>query len=290
MASHLTITERPELNRPILLMAFEGWNDAADSASSAVGFLTERLKPKAYASIDPEDFYNFGETRPTVRLVDDIREIRWPSNVFSYSRRQDGRDLVFLQGVEPQLKWRTFTDLVGEAADAAGVSMVVSLGALLAEVPHTREVRVTGGSSDPELASLLGLERSNYEGPTGIVGVLHNFFREKGLPSVSLWANVPHYIRAFPNPRASRALLARLSTLLDVKLDLTELDEKTTEFDQQIQEGLSQNPEVAEYVRELESRVEEEETPPTQADLPSGESLVADLELFLRRQREGGPD
>ena len=287
MGQHLTITERPELNRPILLMAFEGWNDAADSASSAVAFLAESLEPKKYASIDPEEFYNFGETRPTVRMVDDVREIKWPANTFSYSRRQDGRDLIFLQGVEPQLKWRTFTQLVGEAAEAAGASMVVSLGALLAEVPHTQDVRVTGGSTDPELASLLGLERSTYEGPTGIVGVLHTFFREKGLPSVSLWANVPHYIRAFPNPRASRALLSRLSTLLDVKLDLEELDEKTTEFDQQIQEGLSQNPEVAEYVRELESRVDEEETPP-QSELPSGESLVADLELFLRRQREGG--
>lgn len=288
MAQHLTISERPELNRPILLMAFEGWNDAADSASSAVSFLAERLKPKKYASIDPEDFYNFGETRPTVRMVDDIREIKWPANTFSYVRRQDSRDIVFLQGVEPQLKWRTFTTLVGEAADAAGISMVVSLGALLAEVPHTQEVRVTGGSSDPELASLLGLERSNYEGPTGIVGVLHNFFREKGLPSVSLWANVPHYIRAFPNPRASRALLSRLSTLLDAKFDLAELDEKTTEFDAQIQEGLAQNPEVAEYVRELESRVDEDDEAPSQPELPSGESLVADLERYLRRQREGG--
>ncbi|MEX2237461.1 MAG: PAC2 family protein [Dehalococcoidia bacterium] len=293
MADYLTFDQHPKLNRPVLIMAFEGWNDAADAASGALEILMDKLGATHFASIDPEEFYSFTDTRPTVRLVDDIRELEWPSIDFSFHNRGDGgRDLLFLQGSEPQLKWRTFTGLVSGLAEELEVSMVVSLGALLAEVPHTHTVRVTGGSSDPELGSILGLERSTYEGPTGILGVLHQSLREKGLPSVSLWANVPHYIPALPNPRASKALLGRVGALLDLKLDLADLDERTTEFDEQIQQGLAQNPEVAQYVRELESRVDDEDEAPRPApELPTGESLVADLEKYLRAQREGGrPD
>jgi proteasome assembly chaperone (PAC2) family protein len=293
----LTFDSVPKLNRPVLVMAFEGWNDAADSASRAVSQLVDKLGGREFATIDPEEFYNFTESRPHVKWVGDARELRWPANRFFFARRGDGgdqedqsrkRDLVLMRGVEPQLKWRAFCGLFGDVVERTQVSMVVSLGALLAEVPHTRPIRVTGGSTDPELASLLGLERSNYEGPTGIVGVLHQFLRDKGLPAVSLWANVPHYIPAYPNPRATAALLTRVSTLLDLSLDLAEMDDQAAEFDREINRGLEQNPEVADYVHELESRSAEDSTEVAPTELPSAESLVVDLEKFLRAQRESG--
>ncbi|MPZ22680.1 MAG: PAC2 family protein [Dehalococcoidia bacterium] len=288
MVEYLRLEQIPDLNRPALVLAFEGWNDAAESASGSLEFLGRTVGARRFAAFDSEEFYSFTETRPMVKLNEDVREIQWPDSHFSYAHREgDGRDLILLRGVEPQLRWRTFSQLVSGVARSAGVDLVVCLGALLAEVPHTQPVRITGTSTDPELTSIVGLEPSRYEGPTGILGVLHQHFKTEGIPCVSIWANVPHYIPAFPNPRATVALLGRVNSLLNLELDLSEFDSRTAEFDEQIRQGLSQNPEVAEYVSELESRVGEEDEPHVVTeDLPSGESLVADLEKFLRSQRE----
>src|SRR6266545_2807381 len=218
---------RPQLNRPVMVSAFEGWNDAADAASGAVTWLRRRLKATHIARIDPEEFYDFQATRPEVSLVEGTtRKISWPSNdCFTAHVEEVGRDLVLFSGVEPNLRWRAFCSTVIGLARETGCEMVVTLGALLADVPHTRPTRVTGATSDPELMTSLGLQRSRYEGPTGIVGVLHDTARATGVASASFWAPVPHYVSTPPNPLATRALLDRLGQLLGTTFELGELDE-----------------------------------------------------------------
>ena len=285
----LSLTHVPTLNRPILLLAFTGWNDAGTAATFAARFLLQRLAARKFADIDPETFYNFVEQRPTVRLKSGVREISWPANEFSYvSDPNLSRDVIIGLGVEPHLRWRSYMDAVMHVVESCHVELVVMLGALLADVAYSRPVRVTGAASNPALANRLRLAVSKYEGPTGIVGALHDACRLKSLPSISIWANVPHYIAASPNVKASLAIVRRVLTLLDYSTDLSDLERAATEFDKRVADVLASDPKVAEYVRRLEEREDEEDEDEQSGSLdalPSGEELIQELEQFLREQR-----
>lgn len=274
--------QRPELRHPVLVAGFEGWNDAASAASQAAGWLTQQFGAKKFASIDPEEHFDFQSVRPTVELVDGMtRSLKWPANEF-FAVPVDARDLVVLRGVEPNLRWPEFCREVLGVASETGCEMVVTLGALLADVPHTRPVRVTGATTDPELMARLGLQRSRYEGPTGIVGVLHDTARATGVASASLWAPVPHYVSTPPNPLATRALLDRLGQLLRAVFELGELDEQARVWRARVDEVVSQDDDVRTYVGQLEERYDAE----AETDVPSGEALAAEVEQFLRDRRD----
>ncbi|MGB6836654.1 MAG: PAC2 family protein [Dehalococcoidia bacterium] len=291
---YLEVHEVPSLRSPVLIMAFAGWNDAAQAATSAVRFLIKEWSAQPFASFDPEELFDFTSTRPHVRLDADLqRELEWPSNRFFYHADPGlERDVVLLLGTEPHLKWRTFTRAVLELAERCGVSLVMSLGALLADTAHSRPVPLSGFVTDPGLAERLGrqgITSSRYEGPTGIVGVLHDAFRRQGLPSASLWAAAPHYLGTTPNPKATAALLRTLDGLFSFHLDLRDLDEAAEHFERQVAEILGSNPEIAAYVQELEQRADasvEERPGDESAELPSGETMVRELEDFLRHRRE----
>jgi predicted ATP-grasp superfamily ATP-dependent carboligase len=288
MADELRIAHRPTLQTPVLITAFRGWNDGGQGASHAGGYLAKIWNAARFAENEPEGFFDFQATRPHVSFVEGTtRRIDWPDNAF-YHAGVPGldRDAVLLLGIEPNLRWQTFTGLVTDLAQDLGVDLVITLGSLLADVPHTRPSPVTGGASDPELIEQLGLQRSRYEGPTGIVGVLHDACAQVGLRSVSLWAAVPHYVSLAPSPRAALALCQRLSDILGTQVDTEELDEAAERYSEQVSEAVASDEETAAYVSELEQRAElidEEE------DLPSGESLAAELTRFLR-ERETDDD
>jgi len=277
MAS-LAWEQRPELRRPVLVAGFEGWNDAASAASEAAGWLTRQFGATKMASMDPEEHFDFQSARPTVELVDGVtRDLTWPANEF-FAVPVDARDLVVLRGVEPNLRWPSFCREVLGVASETGCEMVVTLGALLADVPHTRPVRVTGATTDPELMASLHLQRSRYEGPTGIVGVLHDTARATGVASASLWAPVPHYVSTPPNPLATRALLDRLAQLLGTAFELGDLDELSHAWQTRVDEVVSQDDDVRSYVGQLEERYDTE----AETDIPSGEGLADEVEQFLR--------
>jgi predicted ATP-grasp superfamily ATP-dependent carboligase len=288
MADELRISERPELERPVLIAAFRGWNDGGQGASLAGAYLARAWAAQEFASIDSENFYDFQATRPLVSLVDGYtRKIEWPENTFLHAPLPGGgRDAIILLGVEPNLRWRSFAAHVSGLAKGFGVELVVTLGSLLADVPHTRAAPVTGSANDPELIAKLGLQPSRYEGPTGIVGVLHDACLQAGIPSASLWAAVPHYVSLTPSPRAAKALVDRLAVLLGADVDTAELDEAAESYAQQVSEAVASDEETSAYVHELERRVDElvEE-----ADLPSGDAIAAELTRFLR-ERENGDD
>ena len=289
----LTIHAQPErLRRPLLLMAWSGWNDAAESATAAARYLSTAFDAEKIAEIDPEDFYHFGLSRPHVRFKtgsETEREIVWPTTEFWIAQSPRlTRDLIVGVAVEPHLKWRAYCDAVLELARRCEVALVLTLGALLAEVPHTRPVRLVGGASDPELAARLALRPTRYEGPTGVVGVLNTISREKGFATASLWANVPHYISGIENPKATLALVRRVLPLLGATVDLGDLEEAATQFDQNLTEIVAQNAKIAGYVKKLESRDAEEPSsvePGAESDLPPASELVAEIEQFLRQQR-----
>src|SRR5437667_6556134 len=288
----LQLHSGPEgVRRPILIMAFGGWSDAAESATTAVRYLGTSFRAQQFAEIDPEEFYHFGLSRPYVRFKqgsDTEREIIWPATEFSITQASElARDVIVGVAVEPHLRWKTYCNLVLDLARRCEVALVLTLGALLAEVPHTRPVRLSGSASDPELAARLGVRPTKYEGPTGIVGVLNTICRDQGLATASLWANVPHYISGIENPKATLALVRRVLTMLSATLDLSDLDEAVKQFDQNLAEIVSQNTKIAGYVAKLEKAApEEEETPPgTGSDLPPASELVEEIEQFLRQQR-----
>ena len=291
MTDELRIASKPTLREPVLISAFRGWNDGGQGASLAGGYLAKTWAAARFAEIEPEGFYDFQATRPHVTLVEgQTRKIDWPENAF-YHAHIPGlqKDAVLLLGIEPNVRWRTFTGLVTGLAKDLGVDLVVTLGSLLADVPHTRPSPVTGGATDPDLIEQLGLQRSRYEGPTGIVGVLHDACSRAGLPSVSLWAAVPHYVSLAPSPRAALALCQRLGEILGADVDTAELDEAAERYSEQVSEAVAADEETSAYVAELEQRAEmidEEE------NLPSGESLAAELTRFLRERERGngGPD
>ena len=284
---HVLWESHPTLRRPVLLAAFEGWNDAGDAASSAVRYLRDRWQAKTFATVDPEDFFDFSSTRPHVQLNDDMgREIAWPSNELSAaSLPGTSRDVIVLLGSEPQLKWRTFTEELVEVATSLGVELVVTLGALLADVAHTRPVRVTGTAADSDLVQRLGLTRSTYEGPTGIVGVLHEAFSRADIPSASLWAAVPHYVAATPSPKASLALVERAARLLSTSLFTADLQVMAADYERQVSEVVDSDDDVSAYVRRLEDHADDPDEGGS-LELMSGDALADELERFLREQTE----
>jgi proteasome assembly chaperone (PAC2) family protein len=281
MAAYLEIDRRPTLRRPVLVGAFRGWNDGAQGATLAAGYLAQTWSARRFANIDPEEFYDFQATRPHVALVEGMtRRIDWPENAFYHAELADAdRDVVLLLGIEPNLRWRTFTGEIVELAQELGVELVVTLGALLADVPHTRPAPVTGSASDPELVRELGLAASRYEGPTGIVGVLHDACRRAGMPSASLWAAVPHYASLAASPKAALALARRFTELVGTEVDLADLERAAEAYERQVSEAVSQDEETEAYVQELERR---RDTLGDELDVPSGDALAAELTRFLR--------
>ncbi len=284
-------SKRAKLRRPVLVAAFRGWNDAGDAASAAVEFVRAQLEPSLVARIDPEEFLDFTAVRPMIKLTEGrTRMIEWPDTTLSAATipGADG-DLVVLQGVEPALRWRRYTEAIIEAARALDVRMVITLGALLADVPHTRPVSVTAIGSDASLVNRLGFEGTSYEGPTGITGVLHHACAAAQLPSVSLWASVPHYVAASPNPKVALALVRAFEGAAGVVIDAGELEAAADDYERQVSAAVASDPEVRGYVERLESAADDvsEETP---GNLPSGDTIASDFQRFLRqRGPEGQP-
>ncbi|HLH73435.1 MAG TPA: PAC2 family protein [Chloroflexota bacterium] len=295
---HLTEYHHPKLRDPVLLVAFAGWNDAAEVATGAVRYLIRRWNAELCAEIDPEDFFVFTETRPQVRIVDSIqRRIIWPqTQFFSAQLPNCSRDALILLGSEPQIHWKTFIKLVLDYATSYGVDVVVALGGLVADVLHSRPPVLTGSISDPALARRLagmGLQRSGYEGPTGILGVLGSACRERGIVNGSIWGNVPHYVASTVNPVISVALLQRVSAMFDFPIDLTEIERSAARFKAQVEEAIASDAEVASYVRQLEERERSSELdPPSESEtasppveLPNPETVVQELEEFFRQRK-----
>jgi proteasome assembly chaperone (PAC2) family protein len=284
-------TDKPQLRRPIMVVAFKGWNDAGESASAALGFLLEQFDGEQIASIDPEEFYDFTAVRPDVTLRDGLsRDIEWPENSLHAARVPGAdRDLVILQGIEPSLRWKTFCGLILEAAQELGVEMVITLGALLADVPHTRPVPITGLASDEALVERLGYERSTYEGPTGIVGVLHHICAEQNIPSASLWASVPHYVAAAPNPKAALSLIRSFEGITQVVVDATQLEESSEDYERQVNAAVATDPDVKAFVERLEQTLDETQEDMEPERLPSADSIARDFQRFLKQKGPEGP-
>jgi proteasome assembly chaperone (PAC2) family protein len=265
----------------VLVAAFRGWNDGAQGASLATSFLAQAWEARRFADIDPEEFFDFQAARPHVALEDGLtRRIDWPETVFYHAQVPGAeRDAILSLGIEPNLRWRTFSEEIVELASDLEVELVVTLGALLADVPHTRPAPVTGSASDQKLVEELGLAASRYEGPTGIVGVLHDACRRAELPSASLWAAVPHYASLAASPKAALALCERLAALLGTRFDLTDLERASNAYEEQVSEAVAADEETAAYVQQLEER---RDALGNELDVPSGETLAAELTRFLR--------
>lgn len=275
----------PQLVDPVMLCAFEGWNDAGDAASGAVLHLEDVWSASQVAEFDPEDYYDYQVNRPEIVLEDGERTVVWPTTRISVARIPLAtRDVVLVHGIEPSMRWRTFTSELLAVARDLGVEMVVTLGALLADTPHTRPVPVSGTSSDSDLALKLGYEPSSYEGPTGIVGVLQDACATAGIPAVSLWAAVPHYVAQPPCPKATLALLARIEDLLDVPVPLGDLPEEARAWQIGVDELAGEDDEIAAYVAQLEEAVDTAELPEA-----SGDAIAREFERYLRRRANEGP-
>jgi proteasome assembly chaperone (PAC2) family protein len=276
--SHLIRTAQPTLHQPVVVAAFEGWNDAGEAATFAARFLSERWDAEPFATIDPEEFFDFTSTRPLVQLDEyEQREIVWPTTTLSAASVPDADlDLIFVVGNEPQLKWRTFCNEIVEVAQEHGTRLVVTLGALLAEVPHSRPVSIVGTAYDPALVRKLGLTQSAYQGPTGIVGVLHDAFRQAGVPSASLWAAVPTYVPSAPSPKAALALVERITELLSVPVATTDLEIASASYERQIDSLIEDDDDTAAYVARLEEAADDEPDEDAHGD------LIAEVERFLR--------
>ena len=269
------------LDRPILVVAFRGLFDAAGSATSAVEWLAERLDSVQVGDVDPETFFDFTQERPVVEFDDhDVRWIRWATNRVLTVRTAEGqRDLVLVSGVEPHLRWRTFTEALLEAATRSGSRMVVTLGSMSGMSPHTRPPAVTGSSTNRDLADRLGLDRPSYQGPTGVVGVLHDTLDRAGVPVISLRVSVPYYLPDSPNPKATRSLLRRFEQVSGIDTAHADLDGPAAEWQSRVDQAVDGDEEVRAHVRRLESQVDQSE------DLmPRGDDLAAELEAFLREQ------
>jgi predicted ATP-grasp superfamily ATP-dependent carboligase len=277
---HITIESTPRLRTPTMIAAFQGWNDAGGAASLAAGYLRVATDAERFAVIDPDPFIDYQQTRPTVTLLDgQVRKVDWPETEILAS---EDADIVIVIGPEPNMRWRAYTDAICGLASQIGVGVVITLGALLADTPHTRPVPVSSTASDEELIAQLALTRSNYEGPTGIVGVLHDACARAGLRSASLWAATPHYISATPNPRAAVALLERLSELVGTPGPSGELVRAASEYAVRVAAAVAEDPELAGYVEQLESAADED-------DPPTGEDLARDFERYLREQGNEDP-
>ena len=272
----------PELRNPIMVCAFKGWNDAAGSASAALTTLADSLPLERIATVDPEDFFDFQDTRPNIQVIDGTyREIEWPeTEILVATPESAARDLVIVLGTEPNLRWRTYSETLLKVADELGVVTVAVLGALIADVAHTLPVPVTGLASDPELVASLELEKANYEGPTGIVGVIHELCRQRDVPSVSLWAAIPHYVAAVPSPKAALALVGLIERVTGVAADTSSLEQEATEYEEQIDRAVAADSDIEEMV----TRIEEQQRSRVEAslDVPSGEAIAREFQRFLR--------
>ena len=296
--SYTHIEQNPTLREPLLFVAFAGWNDAAESATTAARLLIEKWSAERFADIDPEEFYDFTSTRPLVTVGADFqRDLQWPNNSFFYHADPLlERDAVVLVGTEPHLKWRAFTGEIMEVARQCGVSQVVTLGAMLTDAPHTRPVPLVGFATSPELLDRLHeyqIGPTRYQGPTGILGAIHDACRKSGIPAVSLWASVPHYLGVTQNPRVAERLLRAVDALFSLHLDFGDLERAVERFEVQINAVIATNPEAAAYVSELERRADlalegEPDESPDALESPSSEALIKDLEEFLKRRRAQG--
>ncbi|MGS0686889.1 PAC2 family protein [Nakamurella sp. GG22] len=276
------MSEFPDLRNPVMIAAFEGWNDAGDAATAAVEQLGLTWDATPLTELDPEGYYDFQVTRPTVRLIDGVtRTIDWPTTRLSACRLEGSpSDVILVHGIEPNFRWRAFCDELLKIAVDHQVATVIGLGALLADVPHTRPIQVTGSAHDQETAARMGLARSRYEGPTGISGVFQDACVQAGIPSLSFWASVPHYVSQAPSPKATLALLHRVEEILDIEVPLGTLPSQAAEWETEVSQIASEDDEISEYIRALEEREEEDE--PLQP--ASGESIAAEFERYLRRR------
>jgi proteasome assembly chaperone (PAC2) family protein len=269
----------------MMIAAFEGWTDAGGAASGAASYLSGRWRARKFADIDAEEFYDFTAQRPQVRLRGDrSREIVWPTNRFLAASVPGAHDVILLIGTEPHMRWRAFCECVTSVAAELDVEAVFTLGAMLADVAHTRPVPVRGSTADPALAERLGLRRPQYQGPTGIVGVLQDAFAQAAIPVGSLMAQVPHYIPGMPSPKATLAVVRRVCDLLGTEVPTADLEKASATYERQVDEVVAGEDEVAGYVHELERRGDEAAETDELGDLPSGDALAAQLEKFLRDQ------
>jgi proteasome assembly chaperone (PAC2) family protein len=272
----------PRLHQPVLLAAFEGWNDAAEAATGLADHLLEQFPGDRFAEVDPEDYYDFQVNRPTISVGErGVREITWPATIAYSTSVTDGPDLVIVRGIEPSMRWRSFISEIIGLAFEMDVERVITIGSLLADTPHTRPVPVTSVASDPQIAERLGVELTRYEGPTGIVGALTEGFTRAGIETLSFWAAVPHYVAQTPCPKATLALLRALEDALGLSLPIGELEEESQAWERGVNELAHDDEEVAEYVRSLE---EARDT----ADLPeaSGDAIAREFERYLRRRED----
>ena len=278
--NELRWVDRKEMNRPILIVALKGLFDAAEAATAGVDLLIAKYSASLVAEIDPESFFNFQEERPVVHLGDNGREIRWPSNkIWGADCGSGNHDLLLVSGIEPHLRWQTFSESLSEVARLMDVEMVITIGAMAGMAPHTRPLGVVGSAANPLIADRLGLGKPSYEGPTGLVGVLHDHLDKEGIPIISLRVSVPHYVPGPPNPEATRSLLARLELVTGVETFHGELNTAAEEWRKRIQAAVTNDAEMSNYVEELEKRIDESEI------MPSGDDLAAELEAFLRDKR-----
>lgn len=292
---YLKLDTQPELERPVLLVAFSGWNDAAEAASGTLSTLDEAWNSRRIGAFDPELFYDFQATRPQIKFdKGSSRKIEWPENEFRSASKENvggraARDAILLSGPEPNYRWDAFAETIADFAEELGVELVITLGALLADVPHSRPISVTSISEDPNLIEGLGVASSSYEGPTGITGVVHAYCANRGLPSVSLWASVPHYLPSVPSAPATLALTENVSGLLGATVDTSDLEKTAGEYEEQVASAVQQDQDLASYVQMLEERYDSQDDSAGREDLPSGEDLAEELEGFLKNQRGEDP-
>jgi len=286
----MEIHQIPLLREPIMIMAFSGWNDAAEAASGAVEHLlsgwrdkNDDVLPELIANVESEEFYDFQVNRPVVSIDEsEIRSITWPSTqVFGMVIPSMKRDLVIVTGVEPSMKWKSFTSDLLNLADDLEVSLIVSLGSLLADTPHTRPISVTGTGAHPSIANRLGVSVSKYEGPTGILGIIQDGCMRRGIDAISLWAAVPHYASNAPSPKATLALINTLEEFLDIKIPLSDLPEKADAWEREVNDLAAEDSEIADYVKALEESKDAAELPDV-----SGDTIAREFERYLRRQQE----
>jgi proteasome assembly chaperone (PAC2) family protein len=285
VSPHVEYESRPDVSDPVVVCAFAGWNDGGEAATTAARYVRDRWGARRFASIDPEEFFDFQVNRPTVQLEDGrTRRLDWPACEFLHARVA-GRDLVLFIGVEPNNRWRTFVDALVSVVRELDARLLVTLGAFLADVPHTRPAPVTAASSDDRWVGRLGIEPSRYEGPTGIVGVLHESARSLGIPTVSLWGAAPHYLPSGTNPKVALSLLRKLAELLEIPIDTDDIETAVSIWEKQVREAVEEDDNLVSYVARLEEAVGEE---PPLGQIPSGEQLAEELERFLRDHPDGG--
>ncbi|WP_419551415.1 PAC2 family protein [Candidatus Poriferisodalis sp.] len=276
----------PKLAHPLLLVAFEGWFDAGECATGALSWIRDRSEARRVCHIDPEEFFDFQESRPHIEITSTgERHIRWPEIECHVVPAAPPHDLVLLSGIEPRMRWRTFCTGVVEIASELGCEMVVTLGAMVAGVAHSRTASVKGSAANAELAARLGLDRPTYQGPTGIIGTLHDVLDQASLPVVSLRVGVPHYVAGPPNPKGTRALLAHVETVTGVKTGYSELDSSVQAWEQRVNEAVARDPEIVSYIQQLEAEADRT----AEENLPSGDDLAQEFQRFLAEQRQSGP-